>query len=281
MPTGYRGVILALGLILCGAAPPKEQPVRTEAASQVQPTVEATPDYSPYPRYNPDPCYQAKNHDTADLCAQWRAAIAAEKAANASHQSNLIGGLGGLLSFISIVLVFIALRQTERSLKEARAANQIAQASANRQLRAYLMTEDHQIQGFWRAGPTTMILKLYNRGQTPAYDVRVWSIVTGTLGDPSTLKIHKPKNNFQQSTDVIGPGNFSLHVNDCQAPLDGDAYLGVVNGALKLVFAGIVTYRDAFGRRRFTVFKHFYVGDGNFKTTGGDLTACGRRNLAS
>jgi hypothetical protein len=129
MPRGYRCIIVALvGLTLCGAAPPEKQPVSTQAAEQVSPSAEPAPNYSPYTGYNPDPCYQAKNHDTADLCAQWRAAVAAEKAAEATHWGNLIAGLGTTLSFISILLVFFALRQTERSLRAAHTANEQAAA---------------------------------------------------------------------------------------------------------------------------------------------------------
>ena len=82
---GYRLFVLALGLILCGAQPPKEQTQGKPSAHETEQP--ASKPYAPYPGYNPDPCYQAKDHDTADLCAQWRAAIAAEKAAKEAGRS--------------------------------------------------------------------------------------------------------------------------------------------------------------------------------------------------
>jgi len=119
MLTGYRSIILALGLILCGATPPEKQAVHTQAPEQVEPSSSSTPDYTPYPDKYAEACYGSKNHDSADLCAQWRAAIAAEKAAETTRWGNIIAGIGAALSFFSIVLVICALRQTEKSLQIA------------------------------------------------------------------------------------------------------------------------------------------------------------------
>ena len=271
-----------VGLAVAGAAPPQKQAVGAQTADQVSPTPTPTNDYAPYPDKDADRCYQAKNHDSADLCAQWRAAIAAEKAADSTYWGNVVGGIGAALSFLSVVLVIAALRQTERSLKESMEANDIASQTAKRQLRAYVMAEDQTIDGLWRGGPTTMTLKVYNRGQTPAYNVRVWSVVTGTLENPDQCKIfRRAGEKFHQSTIDVGPGNFVVHGNDCQDPLDGNAYSGIVAGDLKLIFAGVIKYEDAFGRTRRTTFKQFYAGNGNSATITSDLSACGRGNRSS
>lgn len=282
MPRGYRLFVITLGLILAGAAPPKKEPVTQTAAHQVSPTQAPPADYSPYPDKQADSCYQAKDHDSADLCAQWRAAIAAEKASNAAWWGNLIGGVGAALSFASVILVIAALRQTERSLSAASAANEIARDTAKSQLRAYVMAEDQFMIGFYRNGPTEFTVKLHNRGQTPAHNVRVWSVVGGTTENPDDFKVfRRPEPGFHQSASVLGPGNFMLHSNDCQAPLSGDAYLSVVMGGVKFVFAGVISYDDIFGKSHKTTFKQFYIGNGNFKPTEGDLLACGRGNTSN
>jgi hypothetical protein len=274
MPRGYWCILVALvGIALAGASPPNypDQANQTEGNQ----TGAETPPYKPYADRKSERCYESGNHESADLCAQWSAADAAKETAGLSYWGNWIAGFGAVLSFFSILLVLWA-------LKQGRDANEIAKDTAKRELRAYVTTEDHDIVGFWRGGPTTLRMKIYNRGQTPAYDLKVWSIVGGTLEGPDDFKVKQIKNpDFRQSKTMLGPGQWILHTNSCQSPLDGNAYLGVVHGKLKLVFAGVLSYRDVFGRRRFTIFKQFYTGCGNFAEQNSDLVACGRGNTGS
>lgn len=134
MPRGYRCIVLALvgWLALTGANRADRPPEKAGPASNAQsekPPANPLPvriigdDYAPYPNYKDERCYKEANHDRADLCAQWRAARAAEDAADATRFANFIAVGGALLSFISVVLVVIALSQTRK-------ANRIAHSSA-------------------------------------------------------------------------------------------------------------------------------------------------------
>ena len=117
MLRGNRLYIVALGLILCGAKPPQEQP---QSQTSAQPAEQATAEpYAPYAGYDPDPCYQAKDHDAADLCAQWRASIAAEKAANEAGRATDWAIVATFLSAIGLGAIVVSLRQTNRSLRIA------------------------------------------------------------------------------------------------------------------------------------------------------------------
>jgi hypothetical protein len=123
MSGSYRGVIFAFGLILCGAQPPKEQQhgtTRTQQSSNPP-----APSYAPYPGYNPDPCYQSQDHDAADLCAQWRASIAAEKAAHETRRSTNWSIVATFLSFIAVIGLIVTIRQTYGALGEARRGNRL------------------------------------------------------------------------------------------------------------------------------------------------------------
>lgn len=121
MPRGYRCIVLAAvgWLVLAGASPTQKQPERAHTQKQIAQPARTQSDYAPYPNMNAKSCYQAKDHDAADLCAQWRAAVAAEKTSDSAWLANFIGAISAVLTFISIVLVIFALRQTERSLKIA------------------------------------------------------------------------------------------------------------------------------------------------------------------
>ncbi len=71
--------------------------------------------YSAYPDQNSYKCYYANHHDSADLCAQWRAAVAAQEAAKWTHIGAWFALLGTVLSGIALACLLWSLRQTERS----------------------------------------------------------------------------------------------------------------------------------------------------------------------
>lgn len=162
--------------------------------------------YLPRPDKNDDRCYEADDHDSADLCAQWRAALAAEKAAETAEWGNYVGVASALLSFVSIVLVLIALGQTRKANRiseeefvkarkeSADAARDTASAlsqakrSADAAIKAVSHAEEaNQIARLarraWIAIPGPFkrptqnglfVLGFFeNVGQTPAEDVRV------------------------------------------------------------------------------------------------------------
>jgi len=98
----------------------------------------SAPAYAAYPEPNSSDCYKAQNHDSADLCAQWRAAIAAERAANASWWGVFWVVIGTALSGAGLFALLAALNQTERSLREAARANDIAKDNTAIENRAWI-----------------------------------------------------------------------------------------------------------------------------------------------
>lgn len=167
----YWGVILAFGwLILCGAQPPKEQPKSANGSQPTAPAVVAP--FVPYPGYNPDPCYYAQGHDAADLCAQWRAAVAAEKAAHEARRAGNWSVVATLLSALAIGGLFVTIYQ-------GRVANRIASDTAKKQLRAYVGIDEVIAEAIAGAkgeqSNTRILVFLKNYGQTPSY-------VSSTIG---------------------------------------------------------------------------------------------------
>jgi len=204
MHGSYRRIIVAAfgWLILANAGPdkgaPNTHPQPTAGSSIQPPSPSPTPTepYYPYPAVNGAECYKAKNHDTADLCAQWRAAIAAERAAKATEWAAGIAAGGMLLSGISIVLIFIAILQTRKanriakreygkarnearvSARSAEKALEHAQASSWKQLRPYIGIESvcHQpisdpFDVLAIETSREIIISIRNYGATPGYVV--------------------------------------------------------------------------------------------------------------
>lgn len=154
MSRGYRGIIVAAfgWLILCGANPPSEHPQSSKSAQESAPTPQPTiaptpapaasptPKFTAYGGYNPDRCYHAEDHDAADLCAQWRAAVAAEKAAHEARRSVTWSIVASLLSFATIVGLIVTIWRTSGALKEARRGNRLNllfERRSRRESRAY------------------------------------------------------------------------------------------------------------------------------------------------
>lgn len=167
MPRSYWCVLITfVGVALAGASPPNQNANQANTGSNQTDANAAT--YQPYPKRNEEACYKASNHDAADLCAQWSAADAAKDTAGLTYWGNWIAGVGATLSFLSVILVLIALRQGRR-------ANEIAQEGTYRDLRAYLSAE------VISTGVASDILSgeviIKNAGQTPAalrVFVRAW-----------------------------------------------------------------------------------------------------------
>jgi hypothetical protein len=115
------------------ARPPHEDTDQQQAAQEHNPPQElATPEDKP-PRtdYDLDACYQSPDHEDADLCAQWRAAVAAEKAGKLTLYGNWISLFGAVLSGLALVFVV-------HSLRIASEANKISQEIGEAQVRGYL-----------------------------------------------------------------------------------------------------------------------------------------------
>ena len=168
-------------LLLCSTQPPQEQThggnrtqqatPATQLTSTPTPTVsvEPSPKFTPYPGYNPDPCYEAKDHDAADLCAQWRAAVAAEKTAHEARRATVWAIVATILSGLSFFAVALALIQTVRFNRSAR---RIGEA----QVRCYLSAKEVKLR-FDDTGQPMISLIVANSGQSPALNFR-WTFST-------------------------------------------------------------------------------------------------------
>lgn len=105
---------------------------QTDTYQSVAPSPEPTQaPYRPYPNSEAEACYQAQNHDTADLCAYWRAARAAERANKISYAAVILSGL-------ALIALGITIWQTRGAVSEARRANLIAQRANARATRRAL-----------------------------------------------------------------------------------------------------------------------------------------------
>ena len=206
-------------------------------------------------------CYSAKNHDTADLCAQWRAALAAEKAASAARDAVTWTIISTLLNSIGLGALIVTIAQGRKALKRARQANKIARDTAARQLRAYVSIEPCGVNAP-ENGLVRVPVRLKNWGQTPAHNVMIFSGFA-MVRDPF---------NFDKSTvgaplaaaasDIVyAPGEHSHAYPYVEADFFSGHWDDLENKRVAFVHFGYVTYLDAFKVRRETNFAMYHWGD--------------------
>lgn len=317
-------LVLAFGLILAGAQQPGERAKHTERAQAAAPETatpspEPQPTYKPYAKYNPDPCYRADNHDTADLCAQWRAAIAAEKAANEARIATIAAIVGTIFGLATVVGLTITIWQTNGALGEARRGNRlnlaierrarreakaaavdqarsirIAEANANaaaelvristdnsrRQLRAYLSVEALSVENFHHGSLPIFKIRIRNTGQTPAKEVRSnfrIQLAAGVSPDNYRMYFRTAGLHGVRSSSELG-GNLFRTFEYPSGPMPFEFWEGFPHGTHTIVFAGVLSYRDIFGKRHLLTFRYFLDHEFDPISKGYIMLACATGN---
>lgn len=196
-----RRALVCVGLLaLAGASLPNDSaPTRNSdgqksVAHQAAPTDDAK--YQAYPNKYADECYKAQSHDAADLCAQWRAAIAAERSAVATEASNYIAGAGAFLTFVSICLLIWTLIQTQRSTKAAEDSAKAARDALGSD-RAWItfvnvdtnVDEAIAVNGVW-SGTLGTTVNLKNSGRSPATQLNCYCDHTVVASDSAAPVFH-------------------------------------------------------------------------------------------
>jgi hypothetical protein len=266
MPRSNRGFVLAIGFglvaflsLFLGAycyailIDGREQQAseQTQHDSRADPRDSSTATtFSAYPDLKKGACYEANNHDTADLCAQWRAAFAAEESARAAQQSLWLNVVGMGLSAFGLGALLITIGQGRTALRRARKANRISEVTARRDLRAYVdfigvrlaRETNHPCEdGYEWVG---VKVTLRNFGKSPAENVSI-------LGSYS---IGKSESTMVCLGDIIKEGLGGITPTDFLRwkdfhPLPVGTYDKIQVKELELHVTICVNYDDVFGKR--------------------------------
>jgi hypothetical protein len=296
MPRGYRCILVAFvgWLSLAAVQQPDKQKQGNTSANQAQATIPPEPPYAAYPNKNSDACYGAKDHDAADLCAQWRAAIATEKAAHEARRATAWAIVAAFLGLITVGGLIISIWQTFGALGEARRGNLIAQRAnaratrqairgtedtkaaisaaerqaniaedtAARQLRAYLSPSaawlDIQDDGRVKAH-----VHIKNYGATPATNERHW-ISIWVASFPLDEILEDAPDNFEMGSAVLGPGGHNEMVHPRPKPLTEANQAIIVSGFVGIYVYGKVTYNDIYGEEHMSRYVFVCAGDEAF-----------------
>lgn len=228
-------------------------------------------------------CEDPGAHNGSQLCAQWAAANAARESAAISLQS-LRWSIGG---FIALLLTLVASGWAAwAATKAARAAErsiELADASAKRQLRSYLVAKNFQLKNVEAGQAPVLTYEVKNVGQTPAYNVRVLAERFETAEGECVSKVKRRFSPVKGpiSETVLGSGDASRCGFVFDAPLNSDQVAGIRAGTRCVGVFGVISYRDIFKRRHLVTFKLFLHQDHLEDDGTATLSACADGNRAN
>lgn len=252
MLRGYRSIVLAAfaGLILANgqiqAGVHKEGSQTEQRQANKSPPPEATPanQVEHAARYN-NPCRYSDTRDDSDLCAQWRAANAAQGqldwTVGTQFTLDVVGALGLALSLILSAMAAIAGLKAYSGFKGAE--------------RAHVFVSGMKAIGFFGDGVERKIGFCFtNRGATPCF-------VTGIHLEPMESLPRRPaKIRYEGSFLPIVPNEPTQMEREVDiSPEDYSAFLRD-GGRLWLV--GGIKYKDIFGASHETRFAYEFSLNG-------------------
>lgn len=251
MHTGNKGVILAFGLLLTAASPPKQEVHGTEQSSALVQDQQALQDIAKAlreanePSDLNEPCYNGIDRRNSDLCAQWKAADAAESAANAAWVFGFLGALIGTMTLAAAAAAAWYAKkaadhtaesviEAKRSADAAEETMATASTSYEMQMRPYIAinTEEDAHSGPF-SRDTVLRFFVKNFGQIPASSVRLSvgeAVMVEPIGDYS-VEIKQTLGDY----GLIAPGDFRHEKITCRNISSSDiAYLAESDSKLLL-----------------------------------------------
>ncbi len=245
MSKRYRGIVFAVGLALASHHPSVE--AKGEQSDRSESIAESLDDIASTYREQSErserasesqPCKPGDDKRDSDLCAQWKAADAAANSAWWARVGTWVSGISGLFVVVALFLAF--------------QSNRIARESAERQLRAYVVTAGLDCEWTTRLtdGQLGLNLKVLfvNAGQTPALTTKFVCCV-GFGGVPENLDEQSWP--FSETITVVGPGT---RLEAPQIWVPEAVVLEIYRGTKSAFLYGIATYKDIFEVKRETRF---------------------------
>lgn len=264
----YWSILLAIaGLATLGASPPnKDNGEPSENSNkQITPAFEGktiTLGEANKSSELEKPCKEGENQRSSDLCAQWKAADAAQSSSLAAW---LFGALGSLIGGLTLAAAWSAAKWAKRAAQETERSAQAAEAALVESAKSAVAAQETlKSDRAWichssiQSGDVTnstfidmtikkgfhFVFNWKNFGRSPATDVR---ITIGHVVIPQSAEIPTFNVDFREepATSVIGPERM---FNSPMIFLDDDETAKFIDGPFKAIIYCKVEYRDIFTR---------------------------------
>ncbi len=171
----------------------------------------------------------------------------------------------------SVYLIWQTFRETQRMASDTRDIGE-------RQVRAYISTENTIINDLevGKIPYITFILK--NSGASPARSVSVTTLI-GVVPDPEKFKISFGGVRGGSRIEVSANGAYD-QVRRFSSTASEQSLAVIQSGLSQVFIGGVISYIDVFGVRRRTVFRSRLPSD-NIKGNKGIFVSCQRNNRSS
>lgn len=206
---------------------------------------------------NPHPGDQT-DRETRDLAAQEASALWAFWMVVASFASVAITAVGTVFLYKQIVLTREAVEDTGKATKAMERQNELAEAETRLALRPYVWFGKMEIRNVAAGQEPEFHIEIGHAGQTPAFEIR--SFVSFGLLDLGLLDAklrfdRNPHRNLSSKTQMF-PNHPGLEVDrKLGRAIDDQTVTELRQGFRRFIVAGIVSYKDTFGKRHLTTFK--------------------------
>ncbi len=241
-------------------------------------------------------------HDVTDLAAhtkciaekqktqreEWRAQYdlqAQQQMALWAYALFASGIIGLVITGAGVVYVALTLRATRESLQVAnRSADlaedalQDARMNAQCELRAYVGCIGCFVEGFDGLAPH-LAVNIQNQGQTPAYKVTL-AMDSRFSEKPIEGPLYVQRVSLITSLGVLGPQTSVGSTKRIEPTLTATQKEAIKDGKAQIYGFGRITYKDAFGKTRYTQFKAM-LGGGAPTSKSYDMVICEQGNEAN
>lgn len=194
-------------------------------------------------RYDALEAQREYKHNQRDLIAQ--------------RQSALWAYIMGAAAVIGIALSAVGVWLVKTTFDETRKANEIALTSVKQQIRPYLVAENFFFMDMKHDTLPVAQFTVRNSGLSGAFDVKslfVIDVIDGLHKDGKVLL----KNGKFRRNGLVAPGgfiNFTLRMSEAW----NNAHVHALKaGQITVLFSGVISYRDAYRKRRILIFNAFY-----------------------
>jgi hypothetical protein len=182
-------------------------------------------------------------------------------------------------ALLTLGVTYVGVLYVARTLDTALAANRGFAQHSERELRAYVHVTDVVVHDLTQGGAPRITYVIQNYGATPARDVEAKGLIMG-CPDPHTVKVRHPKDRGPWKWDSkfdLGPSQKSDSRLTSEVTFDATLMAQFRGGHGTILTAGVIRYRDVFGKRHWTLFRAYAV-PANINDDGVGVLSAGRKH---
>ena len=252
----YRAISLpALALLIAAAAPDAVNKAGDRRGAATASVAKSQPVAVPplVRTQSVDPvdggCEVGKDDRSSDLCAQWKAADAADRGANAADQGVVWARWQFWAGLVGAGFSFVALGAAIAAAIFAGMAHRLTLRVTN----AYLGVRSHRSEYMIEDGVKELrfMTAYVNYGPTPARDVEVWEFGPCFVKDTPTKPIVALGSEPYHTFDTVVPAGDARETHG--VAITPEQFVAMANGELRLFLPFHIRYKTIFSNKVHTV----------------------------